>query len=86
MSESCQSCTERKKQRSEAEKRDIVSRLNRIGGQIAGIRKMVEEDMYCHDVLIPDMTAARETADQLEALTDAKAWPFPVYSELLFSV
>ena len=52
MSESCQSCTERKKQRSEAEKRDIVSRLNRIGGQIAGIRKMVEEDRYCDDVLI----------------------------------
>ena len=41
---------------------------------------------YCHDVLVPDMAAARETADQLEALTDAKAWPFPVYSELLFSV
>ncbi len=41
---------------------------------------------YCHDVLVPDMTAARETADQLEALTDGRAWPFPVYSELLFSV
>lgn len=41
---------------------------------------------YCHDVLIPDMSAARETADKLESLTDAKAWPFPVYSELLFSV
>ncbi|MCI9578782.1 MAG: glutamine synthetase type III [Oscillibacter sp.] len=41
---------------------------------------------YCHDVLIPDMTAARETADQLESLTDGRAWPFPVYSELLFSV
>ena len=41
---------------------------------------------YCHDVLVPDMTTARETADQLEALTDGRAWPFPVYSELLFSV
>ena len=41
---------------------------------------------YCHDVLVPDMTAARETADQLEALTGGRAWPFPVYSELLFSV
>ena len=41
---------------------------------------------YCHDVLIPDMTAARETADKLEELTSAEAWPFPVYSELLFSV
>ena len=41
---------------------------------------------YCHDVLIPDMTAARETADTLETLTAGEAWPFPVYSELLFSV
>jgi len=24
--------------------------------------------------------------EELEALTDARAWPFPVYSELLFSV
>ena len=41
---------------------------------------------YCHDVILPDMAAARATADQLETLTDSKAWPFPVYSQLLFSV
>ena len=32
------------------------------------------------------MAAARETADQLEELTADEAWPFPVYSDLLFSV
>ena len=41
---------------------------------------------YCHQTIIPDMAEARETADQLETLTDSKYWPFPVYSDLLFSV
>ena len=41
---------------------------------------------YCHLTIIPDMTMAREAADQLETLTDSKYWPFPVYSDLLFSV
>ena len=59
----------------------------KLEADLAAVPSAPEKAMrYCHDVLIPDMTAARETADQLEALTDAKAWPFPVYSELLFSV
>mgnify|MGYP000054821027 CR=1 FL=1 len=41
---------------------------------------------YCHEVLIPDMAEARKAADQLETLTASKSWPFPVYSDLLFSV
>jgi glutamine synthetase type III len=32
------------------------------------------------------MKKAREIADELETITAAKNWPFPVYSELLFSV
>ena len=39
------------KDRSEAEIKDLITRLNRIEGQIRGIRKMVEEDAYCVDVL-----------------------------------
>jgi glutamine synthetase len=42
--------------------------------------------VFCHDVIIPDMKKAREIADELETITAAKNWPFPVYSELLFSV
>ena len=41
---------------------------------------------YSHDVLIPDMAEARKAADQLETLTASDRWPFPTYSELLFSV
>ena len=45
----CPHC--RKKDRSEEEIKDLITRLNRIEGQIRGIRKMVEEDVYCVDVL-----------------------------------
>ena len=42
--------------------------------------------VYCHDTIISDMTKAREAADKLETLTAKDYWPFPVYSDLLFSV
>ncbi len=45
----CPHC--RTKERSEEEIKDLITRLNRIEGQIRGIRKMVEEDVYCVDVL-----------------------------------
>jgi glutamine synthetase len=40
---------------------------------------------YYKDVVIADMVRARTAADQLEAITDEKYWPFPVYSDMLFS-
>ncbi len=42
--------------------------------------------VYCHENLLPHMKEARTYADRLELLTDKQDWPFPVYSELLFSV
>ncbi len=45
-------CTHRKKKRSEKEYKDLIHRLNRIEGQVRGIRKMVEDDVYCTDILI----------------------------------
>ncbi|MDO4315862.1 MAG: glutamine synthetase III [Oscillospiraceae bacterium] len=41
---------------------------------------------YSHDTIIADMGKAREAADQLERITASEYWPFPVYSDLLFSV
>lgn len=38
--------------RKSMEKKTINNRLNRIEGQIRGIKKMVEEDRYCDDILI----------------------------------
>lgn len=45
--------------RSTEEKRALTVRINRIIGQMGGIRKMVEEDRYCEDVLIQLAAADR---------------------------
>lgn len=42
----------RKKRRSETEYKDLIHRLNRIEGQVRGIKRMVDEDAYCPDILI----------------------------------
>ena len=44
-------CHERKKHRSEEEYRNLINRLNRVEGQIRGIRGMVEKSAYCPDIL-----------------------------------
>ena len=43
---------EKKTERSEEQKKALMHRLNRIEGQIRGIKNMLEEDAYCNDVLI----------------------------------
>lgn len=45
------SCECRKKHRDTQEYSDLIRRLNRIEGQIRGIRGMVEKDAYCTDIL-----------------------------------
>ncbi len=42
----------RTKERSEEEYRSLMHRLNRIEGQIRGIRGMVEKSAYCTDILV----------------------------------
>ncbi|UWP59967.1 metal-sensing transcriptional repressor [Ruminococcus gauvreauii] len=44
-------CSCKKKERSEQEHKDLISRLNRIEGQVRGVKNMVEEDRYCIDIL-----------------------------------
>ena len=45
-------CCNKKNKKKPRRKKLIISRLNRISGQINGITKMVENDTYCNDVLI----------------------------------
>ncbi|MBQ9658097.1 MAG: metal-sensitive transcriptional regulator [Clostridia bacterium] len=45
-------CCNKKTKRGIDEKKLITNRLNRISGQINGIKKMIENDTYCNDVLI----------------------------------
>ncbi len=45
-------CGQKKKERSPEEFKKLIHRLNRIEGQIRGIRNMLENDAYCPDILI----------------------------------
>lgn len=38
-------------ERTEKQKKDLINRLNRIEGQVRGIKGMVENDIYCDDIL-----------------------------------
>lgn len=43
--------SERKSHHSEKTKKNLVTRLNRIEGQIRGIKGLIEKDTYCDDVI-----------------------------------
>lgn len=45
-------CCHKTKQRSDEEYRSLVNRLNRIEGQVRGIKGMLEKDAYCTDILV----------------------------------
>ncbi|MEF9976783.1 MAG: metal-sensing transcriptional repressor, partial [Oscillospiraceae bacterium] len=44
-------CCIKHKHREPAEEKDLLHRLNRIEGQVRGIKNMVDEDRYCVDIL-----------------------------------
>ncbi|WP_336788518.1 metal-sensitive transcriptional regulator [Paenibacillus sp. MMO-177] len=47
----CSSDSERKSHHSDKMKSSLISRLNRVEGQIRGVKGMIERDTYCDDVL-----------------------------------
>lgn len=50
MEEKC-TCCHKTKMRSEEEYKSLIHRLNRIEGQIRGIKGMVENNAYCTDII-----------------------------------
>lgn len=52
---SCVHC--RTKHRTEEERRALLHRLSRIEGQVRGLRRMVEEEAYCPDILTQSAAA-----------------------------
>ena len=46
---------------------DALKRLNYIDGHLAGVRRMIEEDQYCVDVL-KQTYAVRRAIEKMEAL------------------
>lgn len=45
-------CSRKQKKRTEEEYKSLIHRLNRIEGQVRGIRGMVENSAYCTDILM----------------------------------
>ena len=45
-------CSHKTKERGEKEYRDLCNRLSRIEGQVRGVKKMLESDAYCTDILV----------------------------------
>jgi DNA-binding FrmR family transcriptional regulator len=52
MEEKKMCCCEKMTSRTEDEKKKLMNRLNRIEGQIRGIKGMLERDAYCNDILM----------------------------------
>ena len=63
MSENEKSCCcggEKHTERTEEQKKKLLNRLSRLECQVRGVKKMIENDAYCNDVLI--QTAAISAA------------------------
>jgi len=56
--EGCHACACKKTVRPDELKKSLGARLARIEGQVRGIRRMIEEDLYCDDVMA-QISAAR---------------------------
>jgi DNA-binding FrmR family transcriptional regulator len=48
-------------------KRDVLKRLSYVEGHLAGVRKMVEDEKYCVDIL-KQTYAVRRAIEKIEAL------------------
>ena len=46
-----ENCCHKTKHRGDDEYKLLINRLNRIEGQVRGVKKMVENDAYCTDIL-----------------------------------
>ena len=49
--DTCAASSERKSHHSDKAKGNLITRLNRIEGQIRGVKGLIEKDTYCDDVL-----------------------------------
>lgn len=56
MEQNC--CCKKTTVRDPEEARKLVHRLNRIEGQIRGIRGMIEQNAYCNDILVQSAAVA----------------------------
>lgn len=64
-------CDETKKTvRKDDEKRKLITRLSKIEGQVRALKRMIDEDTYCMDILVQSMAASSSfTSFQRELLS-----------------
>lgn len=53
----CCCCSGKRKDREDKEIKALMNRLNRIEGQIRGIKGMIEDGAYCTDILVQSQAA-----------------------------
>lgn len=58
-------CCHKTKHRSDEEQKKLTHRLNRIEGQVRGLREMLQKDAYCPDILI-QVSAVSAAPQQLQ--------------------
>lgn len=63
----CDTCADRLTLREQKLKANLVRRLNRVEGQIRGIKGMIEKDTYCDDVL-NQISAAQSALNSVSKL------------------
>jgi CsoR family transcriptional regulator, copper-sensing transcriptional repressor len=49
--EGCHTSSDRRSHHSDKTKQNLVTRLNRVEGQIRGIKGLIEKDTYCDDII-----------------------------------
>ena len=58
-------CVVKTTDRSDEERKKLIHRLNRIEGQIRGIKQMINDDRYCEDILT-QLSAINKAVESLE--------------------
>ena len=67
----------------------LLERTEALAGlleKLDGVTDPEEKLALCSDGLVPQMDACRETVDDIERLMDKRFWPYPDYTDLLFSI
>jgi len=64
----------------------MLETLERMTNEYKAHVGALESATYCRDNILACMTGLRKIVDELETLVGREYWPYPVYSELLYSV
>ena len=65
---------------------EATARLEGVAAMAKAQSDLVSSSFAYRDSVIPAMDELRKSCDELETIVDKKYWPFPTYSDLLFSV